>query len=99
MRDDATINNRVGHKNYYAKKAMPYGCLIVISCSVRDLNPIGLYIHSWMAALKSNGRQAGWLLCTNTGLKFLAAVHGDVLKLIIIVIFLVYLAFCPYERP
>ena len=39
-------------------------------------------INSWMAAL--NGRQAGWLLCTNTGFGILAAVPGEVLKLIMI---------------
>ena len=41
MTDGATINNRVEHKNNYDKMAMSHGCFIVISCSVRDLNPIG----------------------------------------------------------
>ena len=39
MTDDATINNRAGHKHYYVKMAMVRGCPFVVSRSVRDLHP------------------------------------------------------------
>ena len=41
MKDVATIKNRAAH-NYDAKMATPRDCLIVVSRSVQDFNPIRL---------------------------------------------------------
>ena len=64
MTDDATINDRAGHTHYYAEMAVARGCLVVASRCVRESIRV---ITTWIAASKTNGRQAGWLLQTNTG--------------------------------